>query len=125
MTIQAQPTTASTSIGGTVDLPESACSHEPARFVDALDGRAGHVGHRHRRRRRQDGPAAGRPVRVPRLERDRGRHNESIVASINDGRAHVAEEPGLAERVAAAHTAGLLRATTDGGVAARTPTSSS
>ena len=45
--------------------------------------------------------------------------NESVVAAINEGRAHVAEEPGLAERVAAAHAAGLLRATTDGGAAAR------
>ena len=52
--------------------------------------------------------------------------NEAVVAAINDGRAHVAEEPGLAERVAAAHAAGRLRATTDGAAPRRaTPTSSS
>ena len=51
--------------------------------------------------------------------------NEAVVTSINEGRAHVAEEPGLAERVAAAHAAGRLRATTDGAEAARGRTSSS
>jgi nucleotide sugar dehydrogenase len=45
--------------------------------------------------------------------------NEAVVAAVNEGRAHVAEEPGLAERVAAAHAAGRLRATTDGTAAAR------
>ena len=45
--------------------------------------------------------------------------DESVVASINEGRSHVAEEPGLAERVAAAHEAGRLRATTDAAPAAR------
>jgi UDP-N-acetyl-D-mannosaminuronic acid dehydrogenase len=45
--------------------------------------------------------------------------NPDVVAAVNAGRAHVPEEPGLAERVAAAHAAGRLRATTDGTVAAR------
>ena len=45
--------------------------------------------------------------------------NEAVVEAVNAGRAHVAEEPGLAERVAAAHAAGRLRATTDGLAAAR------
>ena len=44
--------------------------------------------------------------------------NEAVVAAINEGRAHVTEEPGLAERVAEAHAAGRLRATTDGAAAA-------
>jgi len=45
--------------------------------------------------------------------------NEAVVAALNEGRAHVAEEPDLAERVAAAHEAGRLRATVDGMAAAR------
>ena len=45
--------------------------------------------------------------------------NADVVAAINAGRSHVAEEPGLAEAVAAAHAAGRLRATTDGAAAAR------
>ena len=44
----------------------------------------------------------------------------SVVDAINAGRNHVAEEPGLAERVAAAHAAGRLRATPDGAAAAAT-----
>jgi nucleotide sugar dehydrogenase len=44
---------------------------------------------------------------------------QSVVDSINDGRSHVAEEPGLAALVATAHTGGRLRATTDGAAAAR------
>jgi nucleotide sugar dehydrogenase len=42
----------------------------------------------------------------------------AVVAAINEGRSHVAEEPGLAELVAGAHTAGRLRATLDGAAAA-------
>ncbi len=42
----------------------------------------------------------------------------AVVASINAGRSHVGEEPGLAELVADAHAAGRLRATSDGAAAA-------
>jgi nucleotide sugar dehydrogenase len=45
--------------------------------------------------------------------------DERVVASINEGRSHVDEEPGLGDLVARAHGAGLLRATTDGAAAAR------
>ena len=44
----------------------------------------------------------------------------SVVDSINAGRNHVTEEPGLTEGVAAAHAAGRLRATLDGAAAAAT-----
>jgi nucleotide sugar dehydrogenase len=44
---------------------------------------------------------------------------EDVVAAINEGRSHIGEEPGVAELVASAHAAGLLRATTDGAAAAR------
>ena len=43
--------------------------------------------------------------------------NEAVVDAINAGRAHVAEEPGLAERVAEAHAGGRLRATLDAAAA--------
>jgi nucleotide sugar dehydrogenase len=45
--------------------------------------------------------------------------NEAVVAAINEGQSHVAEEPGLVEAVAEAHASGRLRATTDGTGAAR------
>jgi len=45
--------------------------------------------------------------------------DETVVAAINDGRSHLDEEPGVAESVASAHAAGMLRATTDGASAAR------
>ena len=119
MTIRANPTTASTMIGGTVDLPESTCDHEPARFVRPWTGEPGTAG-------TVTVVGAGK-MGLPLAAQfaSHGWHviavdiNESVVAAINEGRAHVAEEPGLAERVAAAHAAGLLRATTDGGAAAR------
>jgi nucleotide sugar dehydrogenase len=44
--------------------------------------------------------------------------NPDVVASINEGRSHVEEEPGLGGMVAEAHAAGRLRATTDGAAAA-------
>jgi len=44
--------------------------------------------------------------------------DSTVVATINEGRSHVGEEPGLAELVAGAHEAGRLRATLDGAAAA-------
>jgi nucleotide sugar dehydrogenase len=45
--------------------------------------------------------------------------NPAVVDAINEGRSHVAEEPGLVEAIAEAHASGRLRATTDGTEAAR------
>jgi nucleotide sugar dehydrogenase len=42
-----------------------------------------------------------------------------VVASINEGRSHVGEEPGLAALVERTHAAGRLRATSNGAAAAR------
>ena len=42
-----------------------------------------------------------------------------VVASINEGRSHIGDEPGVAELVAGAHADGHLRATIDGAEAAR------
>jgi nucleotide sugar dehydrogenase len=43
----------------------------------------------------------------------------TVVESLNAGRAHVAEEPGLAEKIASAHAAGRFEATTSHAEAAR------
>ena len=45
--------------------------------------------------------------------------DEAVVTAINEGRSHLDEEPGVAELVATAHDARMLRATTDGAAAAR------
>src|ERR1035437_7845365 len=45
--------------------------------------------------------------------------NPAVVASINDGRSHIAEEPEVAPLVETAHREGQLIATTDGVAAAR------
>jgi nucleotide sugar dehydrogenase len=44
--------------------------------------------------------------------------DERVVASINEGRSHIGEEPGVGDLVQRAHDAGRLRATTDGAEAA-------
>jgi len=45
--------------------------------------------------------------------------NPEVVATINAGRSHVGDEPGLAELVSRVHAEGLLRATLDAAAAAR------
>ena len=45
--------------------------------------------------------------------------NPAVVTAVNQGQAHVREEPGLAERVAEAHAHGTLRATSDTAAAVR------
>ena len=45
--------------------------------------------------------------------------NPEVVAAINEGRSHVAEEPGLAEGVVQVHVAGRLSATADAAAAVR------
>ena len=84
-----------------------------------VDGRGRDRRDGDRRRGGQDGPAARGAVRLARLvghrrRRERGRGGRDRTR----GAAHVAEEPDLAERVAEAHAAGRLRATTDGAAAA-------
>ena len=108
------------SLGGAIDAARTAVPPWPGRRGAAVDRRAGHGRHRGRRRRRQDGPAAGRAVRVPRLARHRrrrrpgGRRRRSMPAGRTSARS-----PGSRSCVAQAHAAGRLRATTDGAAAAR------
>ena len=120
MTIQAQPTTASTMIGGTVDLPESACSHEPARFVTPWTGEPGTSGTVTVVGAGKMGLPLAAQFASPRLEViavdiDPSRSwRQSTTAGPTWPRSRA-----WPSCVAAAHTAGRLRATTDGGVAAR------
>jgi nucleotide sugar dehydrogenase len=119
MTIVSRPSSVASLLGGSIELPVRACSHEPA--VDAspwvgepgTSGRAAVIG-------------AGK-MGLPLAAQFAG-HGwtvtavdvvQSVVDSINAGESHVAEEPGLVELVRTAHAGGRLRATTDAAAAAR------
>ena len=106
-------------LGGTIQLPSNPCVHPPARSVSPWVGEPGTAG-------RVAVVGAGK-MGLP-LAAQFALHGwhvtavdvqEAVVAAINEGRSHVAEEPGLAEAVQEAHAAGRLRATTDGATAAR------
>ena len=111
MTITNRPTRSASVLGGSVDLPEAPCRHDPPRSVAPWTGEPGTAG-------TVTVVGAGK-MGLP-LAAQFASHgwaviavdvNEAVVAAINAGRAHVGEEPGLAERVADAHAAGRLRAT--------------
>jgi nucleotide sugar dehydrogenase len=119
MTITDRPSSSTSALGGTAVVQERGCVHPEPRTVspwvgeDATAGSVVVVG-------------AGK-MGLP-LATQYALHgwsvtavdvNPSVVASINAGLSHVAEEPGLAELVAQVHAAGRLRATTDGTEAAR------
>jgi len=119
MIISSRPTRSASAVGGSISLPESPCLHGPARPVHPWTGEQGTAG--------TVAVVGAGKMGLP-LAAQFASHgwqvvavdvNPAVVEAINAGRAHVAEEPGLAERVAAAHGAGRLRATTDGQAAAR------
>ena len=93
-------------LGGTITLPQNPCLHAEARPCQPWTGEPGTAG-------TVTVVGAGK-MGLP-LAAQFASHgwsviavdvNEAVVAAINEGRAHVAEEPGLAERVAEAHAAG-------------------
>jgi len=119
MTITNRPSSSASLVGGAINLPEQACLHGPVRRVAPWIGEEGTAG-------TVTVVGAGK-MGLP-LAAQFASHgwtviavdvNPDVVAAVNAGRSHVAEEPGLAERVAAAHAASRLRATTDGAAAAR------
>ena len=119
MRITSRPTVSASVLGGTITLIEPGCPHGLARPVSPWSGEEGTVG-------RVAVVGAGK-MGLP-LAAQFAAHgwevtavdvDESVVAAINAGRSHLAEEPGLAARVAEANAAGRLRATTDGTAAAR------
>jgi nucleotide sugar dehydrogenase len=117
--ISNRPATSISLLGGSIQLPENPCDHSSARPATPWTGDPGTAG-------TVTVVGAGK-MGLP-LAAQFASHgwsviavdtDTSVVAGINEGRAHVAGEPGLAERVRDAHDAGRLRATTDGVAAAR------
>ncbi len=119
MSIVNRPSRVVSLLGGSIKPPINPCTHTSPRFVHPWTGETGTTG-------RVIVVGAGK-MGLP-LAVQFARHgwdvtavdvNPAVVAAINEGRSHVAEEPGLAEGVAEAHAAGRLRATTDAAAAAR------
>jgi nucleotide sugar dehydrogenase len=120
MTITTRPSRSGPSLlGGSIDVPVNPCEHGEQRSVQPWTGKSGTVG--------SVALVGAGKMGLP-LAAQFASHgwqvtavdiNQAVVDSINAGRAHVAEEPGLLEAVAEAHASGRLRATTDGAAAAR------
>jgi nucleotide sugar dehydrogenase len=119
MTIVDRPSSVQSMLGGSIQLPVHACGHVPSVDASPWTGETGTAG-------RVAVVGAGK-MGLPLAAQfaDHGWHviavdvQQDVVDSINEGRSHVEEEPGLAELVGKAHTGGRLRATTDGAEAAR------
>jgi nucleotide sugar dehydrogenase len=119
MTIVTRPSSVQSLLGGSIELPVHLCAHEPAVHVSPWVGEPGTAG--------TVAVVGAGKMGLPLCAQfaDHGWHviavdvNQDVVDAINAGRSHVAEEPGLAELVQAAHAGGRLRATTDGAAAAR------
>jgi len=118
--IVARPTNTGPSLlGGSIELPVAPCEHAAARPVAPWTGEEGTSG--------TVAVVGAGKMGLP-LAAQFATHGWSVVAvdiqeavveAINAGLSHVEEEPGLAELVRDAHSKGLLRATSDGGAAAR------
>jgi nucleotide sugar dehydrogenase len=119
MTIVDRPSSVQSLLGGSIELPVHPCGHGPAVDASPWTGEPGTAGH-------VAVVGAGK-MGLPLAAQfaDHGWHviavdvQQAVVDSINEGRSHVEEEPGLAELVRKAHTGGRLRATTNGAEAAR------
>ncbi len=119
MTIVSRPSSVQSLLGGSIELPVHACGHDPAIQVSPWVGAPGTAG--------TVAVVGAGKMGLPLCAQfaDHDWHviavdvNQAVVDSINAGQSHVAEEPGLAELVSAAHAGGRLRATTDGAAAAR------
>jgi nucleotide sugar dehydrogenase len=119
MTIRSRPSTTANLAGGSISLEPNPCRHGTARRVSPWRGEPGTAGvvavvGAGKMGLPLAGQFASHGWSVIAVDID-----PAVVASINDGRSHVGEEPGLTELVATAHADGLLAATTDGAAAAR------
>src|SRR5450759_1490364 len=119
VTIVLRPSRVASLLGGSIAPPANPCTHAAPRLVSPWTGEPGTAG-------RAVVVGAGK-MGLP-LAVQFARHgwnvtavdvNPDRVAAINEGRSHVAEEPGLAEGVSEAHAVGRLHATTDAAAAAR------
>jgi len=106
-------------LGGSIETQASVCRHAPGRPAHPWVGVPGTVG-------TVAVVGAGKMgLPVAALYASHGWSviavdvQQAVVDAINAGESHVAEEPGLAEGVREARSAGRLRATTDGTAAAR------
>jgi nucleotide sugar dehydrogenase len=119
MTIVSRPSRVVSLLGGSIATPANTCSHGTPRSVSPWSGEPGTVG----RAVVVGAGKMGLPLAVQFARH--GWHvtavdvNPAVVAAINAGQSHVAEEPGLAEGVAEVHAAGRLSATADAGAAVR------
>jgi nucleotide sugar dehydrogenase len=114
-----RPTVSSSVLGGTINLPPRPCRHAPATTVSPWRGAEGTAG--------TVAVVGAGKMGLP-LAAQFASHGWSViavdvdpgvVASINAGRSHIGEEPGVADLVARAHSEHRLRATADGAQAAR------
>ena len=119
MTIVSRPSSVQSLLGGSIELPVHACGHEPAIEASPWTGEPGTSG--------VVAVVGAGKMGLP-LAAQFADHGwkvvavdvqQSVVDSINAGRSHVGEEPGLAELVRKAHAGGRLRATTDAAQATR------
>jgi len=119
MTIVSRPTRVVSFLGGSINPPVNPCTHGTPRTARPWTGEPGTVG-------RAVVVGAGK-MGLPLAVQFAGHGwqvtavdvNPEVVAAVNEGRSHVAEEPGLADGVAAAHAAGRLSATADAAAATR------
>jgi nucleotide sugar dehydrogenase len=120
MSITTRPSRSGPSLlGGSIETPVNACQHGTPRTVAPWTGEPGTVG--------SVALVGAGKMGLPLAAQFAGHGwqvtavdvNAAVVDAINEGRSHVAEEPGLVEAVAAAHASGRLTATTNGTEAAR------
>ena len=114
-----RPTVTSSLLGGSIQLAPRPCRHGVPRQVSPWIGESGTAG--------TVAVVGAGKMGLPLAAQfaDHGWNviavdiDERVVASINEGRSHIGEEPGVGELVERAHNAGRLRAMTDGTEAAR------
>jgi nucleotide sugar dehydrogenase len=120
MSPSARPSSTGDLSGGSIHLPPRPCGHGEARSVTPWTGEPGTAG--------TVAVVGAGKMGLPLAAQFAG-HGWNVIAvdidprvvdSINKGRSHVGEEPGLSELVERAHAAGRLRATADGAEAAST-----
>ena len=119
MSIVSKPSRGSSLLGGSIMLPINECHHAlPPRPVMPWAGEVGTAG--------TVAVVGAGKMGLPLAAQFAGHGwnviavdvQASVVETINHGRSHIGDEPGVAEAVAEAHAAGRLRATLDGAAAA-------
>jgi len=118
MTIVLRPSRVVSLLGGSIAPPANPCTHAAPRLVSPWTGEPGTAG----RAVVVGAGKMGLPLAVQFASHGWNVTavdvNPDVVIAINEGRSHVAEEPGLAEGVSGAHAAGRLHATIDAASAA-------